>query len=71
MKSKDIKELHLKTIEELKAMLSQAKDELFLLKMQLRQNKLKNKRLIFLKRKDIAKVATILKEKEPPVGGQG
>lgn len=71
MKSKDIKELHTKTIEELKVMLSQAKDELFSLKMQIVQNKLKNKRLIFLKRKDIAAVATILKEKEPPVGGQG
>lgn len=64
MKSKDIKELHTKTIEELKHILSEAKDELFSLKMQFRQNKLKNKRLIFLKRKDIAKVATILKEKE-------
>lgn len=71
MKSKDIKELHTKTIEELKHMLSEVKDELFSLKMQIAQNKLKNKRLIFLKRKDIAKVATILKEKEPPVGGQG
>lgn len=71
MKSKDIKELHTKTIEELKHILSEAKDELFSLKMQIAQNKLKNKRLIFLKRKDIARVVTILNEKEPPVGGQG
>ncbi|MBI1982202.1 MAG: 50S ribosomal protein L29 [Candidatus Levybacteria bacterium] len=64
MKSKDIKELHAKAKEELKNMLLQAKNELFSLKMQLKQNKLKNKRLIFLKRKDIARMITILKEKE-------
>lgn len=71
MKSKEKKELRTKTIQELKNALLQAKDELFSLKLQAAQNKLKNKRLIFLKRKDIAVISTVLKEKEPPVDGQG
>lgn len=64
MKSKDKKDLRTKTIEELKLLLLQTKDELFSLNLQVAQNKLKNKRLIFLKRKDIAVISTILKEKE-------
>lgn len=67
MKTKTKKELHVKTALELKTALKEAKEELFSLRLQKTQKKLKNLRSIFEKRKDIAKILTILKEKEPPV----
>lgn len=66
MKTKTKKELHVKTASELKTALKEAKEELFSLRLQKTQKKLKNLRSIFEKRKDIAKILTILKEKEPP-----
>ncbi len=64
MKTRDIKDLHTKTIEELKAMFAAARAELLELNLSKSQNKLKNTRQIFWKKKDMARFLTILKEKE-------
>lgn len=64
MKTKDIKDLHTKTMEELGGMYEAARAELLELNLSKSQNKLKNLRSVFLKKKDIARVLTILKEKE-------
>ena len=64
MKTKDIKALHAKTLEELKTLLKETKDALYLLKLEISQNKLKNPREIFWKRKEMAIIATIINEKE-------
>lgn len=64
MKSKDKKELHLKSISELKKMVSDAKDALSGLMLDKIQNKLKNTSSISLKRKEIAQMLTIIRLKE-------
>ncbi|OGH19007.1 MAG: 50S ribosomal protein L29 [Candidatus Levybacteria bacterium RIFCSPHIGHO2_12_FULL_38_12] len=61
MKSKDIKELHTKDTQELKTMLSFLQSELQNLKMDNSLRKLKNPRLLFFTRKDIARIKTHLK----------
>ncbi len=64
MKSKDKKLLHTKKINELSLMLKDAHDALFGLKLQKPQAKSKNTKLKFWKRKEIAMIKTIIKEKE-------
>ncbi len=64
MKTKDKKELETKTIEELKALLTEAKKTLWQLVLDKVQYKLKNTRAIFLKRKDIAQILTAIRRKE-------
>ncbi|MDO8621427.1 MAG: 50S ribosomal protein L29 [Candidatus Levybacteria bacterium] len=64
MKTKDKQALHTKTIEELKKLLQDLKSALFSLSLDKTQNKLKNTRSIYLKRKEIAQIATVLREKE-------
>lgn len=64
MKTKDKKELFSKNIEELKNLLKSAQDVLFQLKLEKSQNKLKNTRSIFWKRKEIANILTVVREKE-------
>jgi ribosomal protein L29 len=64
MKTKDKKDLFTKDIKELKNMLSEGRDALFSLKMEKSQNKLKNTRSIFMKRKEIARILTALRRKE-------
>ena len=63
MKTRDKKSLHEKTLPELKILLTEIKKALHEALMEKAQNKLKNTRLIFLKRKEIAQVKTILNEK--------
>jgi len=53
-----------KTLQELKTQLNQARDELHILKLDKSLNKLKNTRSIFEKRKEIARILTIIKVKE-------
>ncbi|MCL5432597.1 MAG: 50S ribosomal protein L29 [Patescibacteria group bacterium] len=62
MKTKDKKEIFTKKIPELKAMLKEAKDALFNLKMDHAQKKLKNAKSIFEKKKEIARIMTAIKE---------
>lgn len=64
MKSKDKKELHAKSVKELSNLVEEAKDALALLRLDKTQNKLKNTRLLFLKRKEIAQMLTIIRLKE-------
>ena len=64
MKSKDVRELFAKSDKELKKMLSEARESLLDLNLDLKQNKLKNTRSIFWKRKEIALIRTFLREKE-------
>lgn len=64
MKSKDKKDLFSKTINELKNLLRETENELFNLKLELSQNKLKNKKEVFYKRKKVAVILTAIREKE-------
>ena len=63
MKTKAKKELHSKTGEELKVLLKTVKDEFFSLQLEHAQQKLKNTSSLLHKRKDIARINTILQEK--------
>jgi ribosomal protein L29 len=64
MKSKNKKELHLKSIKELKNLVAEAKDALAGLKLDKVQNKLKNTSQLFVKGKEIAQMLTIIRLKE-------
>jgi len=64
MKSKDKKELFTKSEKELRKALKEAKELLFTLVLDNKQNKIKNTRQIFWKRKEIALILTALREKE-------
>lgn len=63
MKTKDRKEIFTKTDKELIKALKEAKDALFNFNLELKQNKLKNTRQIFWKKKEIAWIMTALTEK--------
>jgi len=64
MKTKDKKELFTRSEKELRKALKEAREALFGLNLDNRQNKLKNTRQLFWKRKEIALILTALKEKE-------
>lgn len=64
MKLKDKGALRTNSLQELKNLLKEERNELFLLKLTKEQNKLKNPRSIFLKRKEIALLLTLIREKE-------
>jgi ribosomal protein L29 len=64
MKTKEKKELHIKTENELSKILKDARGSLMMLRLDKTQNKLKNTRNIFNTRQKIAILLTILKEKE-------
>ena len=61
---KNLAEIYSKSEIELKKMLFDKKQELFNLKLGNKQNKLKNTRVIFNTRKEIARILTLIKEKE-------
>lgn len=64
MKLNDKKELHTRTLAELKKLVKDAMRTLENLKFDKEQVKLKNTRSIFLKRKEIAVLKTIITKKE-------
>lgn len=64
MKTKDKKELFTKSIDELQGLLKETRQALLTLRLEKSQNKLKNTRVIFSKRKDIARMLTALRQKE-------
>jgi large subunit ribosomal protein L29 len=64
MKTKEKKQIKEKNVDELKAALKEAKEILFTLKLEKAQNKLKNTRSIFMKRKEVARILTEMKRKE-------
>ena len=61
MKASDLKEL---TVEELQTKLTELKEELFNLRFQLAVNQLENSSRIGAVKKDIARVSTILRQRE-------
>jgi len=64
MKIKEVKELHQKTKEELLKILKDLTEEIEKLRIDLSTNKLKDTNVIKEKKKDVARILTILKEKE-------
>ncbi len=64
MKTKEKKELHAKSIKELSRLVVEAKDALVGLRLDKKQNKLKNTSQLALKRKEIAQMLTIKRLKE-------
>lgn len=64
MKKKDMQILRNKDANEFRRMIDEAKKELFKLKLDLSMQKLKNTRAVFEKRKDIARLFTLLEEKK-------
>lgn len=64
MKIKEKKTLREKTIAELKLSISEAKDGLRADYLEAQRGKLKNTSLLLHKRKDIARMSSILREKE-------
>lgn len=63
MNTKDIKELHTKTIEELRKMLIDEELQITQLKIDLRTGKLKNTNAVKMEKKDVARILTVLGEK--------
>lgn len=70
MKTKDKKDLRLKSVKELIKEVLEAKNALVGLRLDKTQNKLKNTSQLSLKRKEIAQMLTIIREKELS-GAQG
>lgn len=62
MKTKQIKELRTKTKEDLQALIEKTQQELIQLQVDLQAGQLKNVRQLFLKKRDLARIKTILKE---------
>lgn len=64
MKKKELKDLQTKSIAELKELSKKTQDELVKLKMDAQAGKLKNIRLVAQRRRDLAQIKTVLREKE-------
>ena len=64
MKAKEIKEIRELSVEKLEAKLQELKKDLFMLRMQHATNQLDNPMQIANVKKDIARVKTIIREKE-------
>ena len=67
MKAKEIKEIRGLSVEDLNKKLNDLKKDLFMLRMQHATNQLDNPMRIVAVRKDIARIKTIIREKETTV----
>ena len=67
MKAKEIKEVRALSVEKLAEKLQELKKDLFMLRMQHATNQLDNPMQIAAVKKDIARVKTIIREKETNV----
>ena len=67
MKAKEIKELRELTVEKLQEKLQELKKDLFMLRMQHATNQLDNPLRLATVKKDIARIKTIIREKETNV----
>ena len=67
MKAKEIKEIRGLSIEKLEEKLQELKKDLFMLRMQHATNQLDNPLQIAAVKKDIARIKTIIREKETNV----
>ena len=69
MKAKEIKEVRGLSVEKLQEKLQELKKDLFMLRMQHATNQLDNPMQIAAVKKDIARIKTIIREKETNVCG--
>ena len=67
MKAKEIKEVRALSVEKLEEKLQELKKDLFMLRMQHATNQLDNPLRIAAVKKDIARIKTIIREKETNV----
>ena len=67
MKAKEIKEIRGLSVEKLEEKLQELKKDLFMLRMQHATNQLDNPMQIATVKKDIARIKTIIREKETNV----
>ena len=67
MKTKELKEIRELSVEKLEEKLQELKKDLFMLRMQHATNQLDNPMQIAAVKKDIARVKTIIREKETNV----
>jgi len=67
MKAKEIKEVRGLSVEKLQEKLQELKKDLFMLRMQHATNQLDNPMQIAAVKKDIARIKTIIREKEQSV----
>ena len=67
MKAKEIKEIRGLSVEKLQEKLQELKKDLFMLRMQHATNQLENPLKIAAVKKDIARIKTIIREKETNV----
>ena len=67
MKAKEIKEIRGLSVEKLQEKLQELKKDLFMLRMQHATNQLDNPMQIAAVKKDIARIKTIIREKEQSV----
>ena len=67
MKAKEIKQVRELSVEKLEAKLQELKKDLFMLRMQHATNQLDNPLQIAAVKKDIARIKTIIREKETNV----
>ena len=67
MKAKEIKEVRSMSVEKLTEKLQELKKDLFMLRMQHATNQLDNPMQIAAVKKDIARIKTIIREKETNV----
>ena len=67
MKAKEIKEVRALSVEKLEEKLQELKKDLFMLRMQHATNQLENPMQIAAVKKDIARIKTIIREKETNV----
>ena len=67
MKAKEIKEIRGLSVEKLEQKLQELKKDLFMLRMQHATNQLENPMQIANVKKDIARIKTIIREKETNV----
>ena len=67
MKAKEIKEIRSLSVEDLEKKLQGLKKDLFMLRMQHATNQLDNPMKIAAAKKDIARIKTIIREKETNV----
>ena len=67
MKTKELKEIRSLSVEKLQEKLQELKKDLFMLRMQHATNQLDNPLRIAAVKKDIARIKTIIREKETTV----
>ena len=65
---KDLKDFSAKSKEELTDLLKTRREDLFKLRLDKSQNKLKNTRAVYTLRKEIARILTLIREKELALG---